>query len=309
MHSLYRILILYVFCVFYVLPAHAVIELKTSYAGGSETYLDAEVASTCGQLDATISASYGGSGQTWTNVISSPNDGSSQTDNDFWLGHDTNAAGDDPTFTGSAGSNTAYFALDGGDNFNVKSYSAATTLYDAHKSGASGSQWWVAAVFYRVGSSVKSYWGSGFNSSDTGTYTYIDPNGTSRLYRMSGSSSNVIISPGSNHSESTPTLMIISVDNTATTNNVRVWTNTNTKTVYSYNGGTFTGNGDTSWGIASTYTNTTTASSRLDNLSRYYGFAWGDAFIDDADADKICEYYETLHNRDYDGDLTTGTCT
>ena len=77
-------------------------------SGGSE-FLDGVLASTVCDLDTTIAASYT-SGQTWTNLVSATG-----TAYDAFLGTDGDSAVNDPTFTGDAGTDTAYFAFDGGD--------------------------------------------------------------------------------------------------------------------------------------------------------------------------------------------------
>jgi hypothetical protein len=106
--------------------------------------LDAFVASTCGELDATLSASYGGSGQTWASVTASPADGASQTDYDFFLGETGTATSDDPTFTGSAGDSGAYFLMDGGDHFLQKTN---TTLINRLQAD-NGQDWWMVFAFH-----------------------------------------------------------------------------------------------------------------------------------------------------------------
>jgi hypothetical protein len=68
-------------------------------------------------LDATLSASYAGSGQTWANIITAPADGSAQTAYDFYPGSDGSASGDDPAFNGPANDPAAYWSLDGNDKF------------------------------------------------------------------------------------------------------------------------------------------------------------------------------------------------
>ena len=77
--------------------------------------LSALLASTIYDLDATLAASYGGSGQTWSNLIASPADGALQTDYDYTLGFSASPSTDDPTFTGTADDANAHFSFDGGD--------------------------------------------------------------------------------------------------------------------------------------------------------------------------------------------------
>ncbi len=71
-------------------------------------------------LDATISSSYSGSGQTWSNLIAAPADGQIQTAYDFMLGSTSGVEGADPAFTGTPGDPAAYFAAAVGDFFTIK---------------------------------------------------------------------------------------------------------------------------------------------------------------------------------------------
>jgi len=70
-------------------------------------------------LDATLEASYDGTGQLWKNLVPAPADGELQTAYDFLLGTSSSPSTDDPTFNGTAGSPAAYFSLDGGDFFQI----------------------------------------------------------------------------------------------------------------------------------------------------------------------------------------------
>jgi len=89
--------------------------------------------------DAGASASYGGSGQTWTDL-----DGTQ----DLWFGADGSATTDDPTFNGSAGglSNAEYMSGDGGDYFRAKAQPAF--IENVHKNSA---QWSGFVVLKQTG--------------------------------------------------------------------------------------------------------------------------------------------------------------
>ena len=100
-------------------------------------YLQGSVASCCADLDATIAASYGGSGQTWANLIAAPADSAAQSAYDFYLGATSGSSTDDPAFTGSPGSSAAYWACDGGDFFQIAAGNT-TLLKDAHKTTGGG---------------------------------------------------------------------------------------------------------------------------------------------------------------------------
>ena len=85
--------------------------------GSITPYLDGLLTGAVFDLDATMLASYNGSGQTWANMIAAPADGSAKTAGDFYRGVNGTATATDPTFTGSAGSQSAYWLHDGFDAF------------------------------------------------------------------------------------------------------------------------------------------------------------------------------------------------
>ena len=103
-------------------------------AGGFNA-MDTIVSSALFDLDATISDSYSGSGQTWANLISSTG-----TTYDFHLGANDGISSDDPDFTGSADDEAAYFAMDGTNFFTVKSNSGSI-FKDMHKTTGASPTW------------------------------------------------------------------------------------------------------------------------------------------------------------------------
>lgn len=68
-------------------------------------------------LDTSKTSSYSGAGQTWSNLVTAPADGSAQTDYDVWLGRTSGVSTDDPVFVSSP---TPHFNHDGGDVFGFK---------------------------------------------------------------------------------------------------------------------------------------------------------------------------------------------
>lgn len=90
-------------------------------------------------LDAAVSASYSGAGQTWANLTASPADGSSQSDYDFYLGASSAAEGSDPTFVGTAGTDVCYFSCGeapAANKYFTKAAANTTFLNGLHKAGA-----------------------------------------------------------------------------------------------------------------------------------------------------------------------------
>lgn len=91
-------------------------------------------------LDATITESYSGSGQTWTNL-------SGDTDYDFNLGDTSSPSSNDPVFTGSPGTREAYFAFDGTQFFTLP---AITPLLASLHRTTGGSGFWCAFSYRHI---------------------------------------------------------------------------------------------------------------------------------------------------------------
>lgn len=116
-------------------------------------------------LDAGVSASYSGSGTTWSNLVASPADGSAQT---AW---DCNVSDPLLVFTGTAGSRSpsTYFRTTGATNFSFNSIPSQAQAW--HKTGAEYTMaWW---AFTPTGG-VSTYMYSNVNSlsSDVGVSMY-----------------------------------------------------------------------------------------------------------------------------------------
>lgn len=243
-------------------------------------------------LDATIAASYGGSGQTWSNLIASPSDGAAQSDHDFWLGLDGDVSTDDPPFVGSAGADDAYFDLiTGGDFFTVKSVSAAITLKKAHRSDTSGT--WIAIAF-RPTTGVGYIWANTNNPQHgRGVRGVHASNGDLSAHQNSPTLQNIFMNVGATLSFNTPNLVIISWDGTSTSNNAKIWLNSATAN-------------DTQ---SSTFKTDITDATNLffigaRNLNgpdsplfnaRVYGFYYGDEYLDDTKAAAIRTHLQARH--------------
>src|SRR5262245_47416524 len=100
--------------------------------------------STVFDLDATQAASYPGTGTSLLNLEATPADGEAQSAYNYQFG-DGSTSSTYPTFTGSAGSPAAYFAMDGGDYFRGTS-TFTQFLKDLHKN-SDGASWWAAMAF------------------------------------------------------------------------------------------------------------------------------------------------------------------
>ncbi len=264
--------------------------------GAGSDYLDGVVASTCCDLDATISASYGGSGETWSNLVVSPADGAAQTDYDAWLGVDGGAGTDNPTFTGSAGSASAYFAMDGGDFFNFKSVTAPLTIYNMHRKTGGTNAWWIAAACYEGSDALNVWWGRGWNGGNHGMYFYRTT--TDIVFYQDGTSPSLTsYATGVNLAGTTHRLGIVSIDMESTTNNVRWWFNNRTGTTVSKTWSNQNSNPTVNFYIGGS--RDTANRGLMTNGSRYYSFAVGNEFLDDTKAGLIFDHLNDRHGRTY----------
>ncbi len=123
------------------LPADIGIMASIRTASGCSTF---GISSELFEVDATCSSSYGGSGTTWSNLVASPADGSSQSAYNFTLEAS-------PTFTGSAGSSAAYFAMGGTNYFEISGGNTAA-LGNIHKT--TGGQPVTMCIAFQTPSSI-----------------------------------------------------------------------------------------------------------------------------------------------------------
>lgn len=246
------------------------------------------------ELDATLLASYGGSGQTWANVITSPSDGAAQTAYDFHLGADSGSSTDDPTFTNNAGADDAFWDMDGGDFFLIKNIANTIALKNAHRTDqATG--FWAAMAYNQASDTGVSVWGNG-DSVDDRTVRFFNPAATDvvRLTQANGTNIVQFNTSSSTSPYATDRLIIISWDGSETTNNIKVWNNS--ASVSDTINGTF---------LTDTTISTTEyligggsvgGGAHLPNGSKIYSWAFGNEFFsDDAKPAAIRDLWQTRH--------------
>ena len=229
--------------------------------------------STVFDLDATLAASFT-SGQKWLNIATAPADGSAQTDNDFFLGVDGSVSTDDPTFTGSAGSMAAYFAMDGGDFFNIAGGNT-TFLKSLHKTTA-GSDWWSVMTLQHIIDAQQYLFGTESAGSHGVTMqTQVSEN--LKAFQRGASLSNIEVEPASTL---TAADTIIMTSHSHSTNVTRSWINTSTGNDNAQTYSTSTTDPTNSFKIGSRGD----ATQPLANGARMYSFAMGNEFLDDTGA-------------------------
>lgn len=256
-------------------------------------YLDGVIASAVADLDATVAASYGGSGQTWANLAGAPADGSAQTDYDFYLGDTSSAASDDPAFNGSAGSPAAYWSFDGGDVFALKSGVNTAFLNNLHKTSG-GTPFWIAFAFRPV--DAGSTYGMFNNCVSGGNGLRFEMSGaeTGTLGVFGDSTGQATAANTGSYTPGTDYLVIITAD--PASNVSRHWKNTTTGTGATPSYPAATADADEMFRIGARFSNTT---GKAPNGTFLYSFAVGNEYLDDAKAAAIFAHLEARHARDY----------
>ena len=254
-------------------------------------YLDGVLPSTVFDLDATIAASYGGSGTTWSNLVASPADGAAKTDYDFYTG-DGATSSTYPTFNGTAGNAAAYWSFDGGDYFRKKDGVITDFLQRIHNYGLAGKGFWaVWAGNIPTPASIASVFSTSDAASEGCLLQILTSTGYGRIRRRhsgGGSSMDSTVSvTGSNK------LVIVSFNNE--TGAFRYWINSTTVTS---NGTNTTVSSAASTGVPVIGAETDFGGA-LPNASRLYSFAMGNEYLDDNKAAIIIAHLNARHSRTY----------
>ena len=268
--------------------------LSPLHRANADPSLKSVLSSCVFDLDATKSASYGGSGQAWANLVPVPADGSTRTAYDFYLGTNGSIGATDPTFTGTAGSSAAYFALDGGDVFRIP---AMTAFFNRLHKTTGGTDWWFSLAFrFSSNGSAQNIFATRTSSATTGT---VIQSSAADLVQMGmrGDTSNATTSPSALPALVNGTDYVLIGSFSAAQANFRWWLNSTTKTNASFTpnpsvtdaSGTTTIAGSAAAG----------SSSLMANGTRIYALSMGNAYIDNNEAAKIVAAYNTRHGRVY----------
>jgi len=260
-------------------------------SGSSSPYLDGVLSSCIFDCDATIAASYGGSGQTWANLIAAPSTGESQTDYDFHLGDDASAEATDPTFTGSAGDPAAYFALDGGDRMTCKTLT--TYISDLYRTDISNPG--TLVMCFQLGTTGFQYlMGHGVFSGGQGYSFRISGASLGTFGRGDSSTFTETVIASAGWATSTDYCMIISVDQNAGTGKVAL--NATTVSDWTVGQTTSTSASDTFPLKAASGLNNQTP---MANGGRLYHFSAFNEVFDDSKAAAVVAHLNTRHSRTY----------
>lgn len=264
----------------------------TIHKPGGLSSMAGVVASCVFDLDATIGASYGGSGQTWANLVAAPADGAAQTDYDFYLGADNTATTDDPAFNGSAGSPSAYFSFDGGDRFSIKAGSNTSFLSGLHKT-TGGTDWTcVAALYTNNVTAANPVINTQTSVSGVGLRCYIDSSEMlTHTQRTGGATSTVSSTPTA---IATATPVIAAFAHSHGTNKTKFWVNTATGVEVSHTYGTTTANASLPMTIG-----WMPNSQPAENGMRLYAVSMFNAYLSDGNITSVIAAYNARHGRTY----------
>lgn len=263
-------------------------------ANGGDISLQSVVASTVFDLDATIAASYPGTGTTWANLAAIPADGSAQTAYDFHTG-DGATSTTYPTFTGTAGNAAAFWSFDGGDYFTLKSGSAPTFLGKFHNTD--GDNWWIAFAFRQANNTANaallSIGKTSVTNSVAGFAAYANSAESMFLNQANGAAGNSATVNGGTFAVGTDFLVILSFNKS--TNTLTVWRGSTTGTPQSwvYNASTVAVTGAVALGAS------TSLASPQPSGFLLYGVYGGNEYLDDTKAAAIIAHLEARHGRDY----------
>lgn len=257
-------------------------------SGAGPAYLDGVLASTVFDLDATIAASYSGSGTNWANLVAAPADASAQTAYDF--------TSSGMTFTGSVGDAAAYWSVDATTSaFTLASGVNTDFLNNLHKSSGVG-DYWFAMTFQRPAISGSEYFFGTANTgtAETGVNLRFASSGGTVSYRQRDSVSGVILATSTGTVPlSTPSVVIVSHSYSA--HNTRIWINSGTAENLAHIFVTSAGNA----ARAAQISTRSTTSNGMQPSTRWYSFAMGNEYLDNTQAAAIIAHLNTRHSRTY----------
>lgn len=275
--------------------------IPSGVGGGSNNYLQDIIPATIADLDSTIEASTGdGTGQTWSNLIPTPADGSGQTDWDLFLGIDGTVETEDPAFTGTAGDSGAYYLMGSTERrgFNMKAI--PSTLAKLHRTtGGTALTFIIAGEFIRGSGSQSIISNNVVGSTFHGFRLEFQATGAMRFRQTNGSSiTNSTIAIG---------VAPVTLENKIIAVKVSYDTSVGTDNGYAINADTFT-SFTVSSGASST-DSTSVASvgaggpdlqaTFFEDTSKIRAISMYDGFLSDADLALINAEYVTRHGDIY----------
>lgn len=261
---------------------------KRIAVAGRQAPLSSIISSAVFDVDATIAASYPGSGQSFRNLIASPADGALQSAYNLDVGGTSSAESNDPLFVGSGGLPSDYFSAT--DALNVQRFDISTDvnttfLESLHKT-TGGTPFWLACCFRPADlTSSRIMLGTHSGSTNHGIRLNLSSGEVPAFIQGDGTLANTR-NLGSALTIGTDYCLVLTYD---AAGNVRHWRNSPTKTTTTLTYGTTTSAAQIPLSIFRS----------MDAGSRFYSAAMGNAYIDDAEAAKILNMYRFRHARAY----------
>lgn len=262
-------------------------------------YLDGALSSVVCDLDATISASYGGSGLTWANLIANPADGTMRAAYDFHVGNGSTSA-TYPAFNGTAGQPSAYWSTDGADYFKLKTL--AGTMPQKWHRVSGGTPFWVAVAFMAPAglfTGTRCFWGNAATTLNRGVSGYVGTTDMVGMLSADGAVAPLLADIHGPLSGVSDYIYILTGDASRSTANVRAWVNNASAGSFTHNFGASTINSTDSFFILATRSSSTEGAFPMEAGTRLYSFAMGNEFIDDAKAAAIIAHLRARHGRAY----------
>jgi len=263
-------------------------------SGPSSPYLDGVLNSTVFDLDATQSDSYEGTGFLWSNLVARCADGANPDAYDMQCGNGVHSS-TFPSFIGTAGTQSAYWLMDGGDYFQLETGTNTDFCNGLHKTSG-GPDWWAAITFR--------------SAADDGTTTGListEATTTQTGIRITHQASEVIaliqrgdtattsaigstvLSGSNNH------IVIVTRDHGLGKTSIFVDGTTPQILDHSFNTSTSAPSGILSIGVLAT----NPTGGYLDNGTRIYSVAMGNTTIGPTEAQKIITHLNARHGRTY----------
>lgn len=270
--------------------------LRSEPAAAGDVSLQAILASCVFDMDATIESCYAGTGQTFANICEVPADGSGTSDSNLFLGASVAETTDDPAFTGTAGDSGAYFAMDGGDFFELQL--GAATQPDFFKNLARTDQLsgWALAFAIKTPAALGTTYlfdQATANANNVGLTVRFLSGGRVDVFQSKGSSPQASYI-GSNGMVTADTDTLIIITHNKSTNSLVAYIN-GTKTT-----GTLTFNtcaADPS--LDTVFMALNTGSTPAPNGTRVYAVSGFASFFSDEDAAALKAAYDARHGRTY----------
>lgn len=244
-------------------------------------FLDAVLASAEFDVDATLAASYSGSGA-WQNGIALPASGAAENAYDLTLAGDM-------ALSGTPGDPAAYMLLDGSGDY--AQIAANTPFIQNMIKTTGGSAFWVAFAWRHVDGSTKVNFATNPAVGSRGARLQSTA-GESLQFQQRGDAANIAHTIG-NLTNGTDYLVIMSIP--AGGGTVRHWLSTTTKTETAM---TYDTTSDNPTGLL-TIGAESDGGAALPDATRLYHVSMGNAYIDDAQAAAIFAALEARHARDY----------